>query len=103
MCMQGRPESPAWLASYLLERASSQGLTQHGATLKVPITQLVIPDATGLSLVHVNKTLARIERAGILNWSRSEPTILNFDALDARASRQRDCSDDGRLEECPSA
>ena len=105
MCMLGRraaPERLAWFASYLFERASSRGLTQQGRTLKVPITQLLIADATGLSLVHVNKTLASMERAGILNWSRSELTIRDFDALEALASRKPDRSIDGWREERPS-
>jgi len=85
LCMLGRhtaQERVAWLAATLFSRAHARGLTELD-TLKVPITQLLIADATGLSLVHVNKTIAKLARDGIIRWSRNELRILNATALDA--------------------
>jgi CRP-like cAMP-binding protein len=51
----------------------------------LPLTQEVLADALGLSIVHVNRTLQQIRRDGMLEFRGGSVTILDLDAMYAVA------------------
>ena len=72
------------LAHFLAEqhaRMAAVGLVELGKPANFGITQSDLADATGLSLVHVNKTLRKLKDEGLVNWSRSKLIILDWEAL----------------------
>jgi len=71
------------LASLLLElhaRLAHAGLAQH-YSFELPISQIVIADALGLSPVHVNRKFRHLKRDGILDSEGRWLTIVNYPAL----------------------
>ena len=46
-------------------------------TFEFPLTQEHIADALGLSLVHTNKTLARLRRMGMFTRTNGTMTLTN--------------------------
>jgi hypothetical protein len=46
-------------------------------TFAFPLTQQHIADALGLSLVHTNKTLAKLKRMGMFKQNNGGMTLLN--------------------------
>jgi len=72
------------LAHFLAEqhvRMAAIGLVELGQSASFGITQSDLADATGLSLVHVNKTLKKLKDDGLVSWNRHRLTILNWDGL----------------------
>jgi CRP-like cAMP-binding protein len=63
---------------YLRQRAV--GLN-HGLNCPLPITQTDVGDATGLSVVHVNRTLQELRSRELITWKNGELSILDLDAL----------------------
>ena len=61
------------------------GLIQPGQPMELGVTQYDLSEATGLSLVHVNKTLKKLKDDGLVSWNRNEMKILNWEALKAAA------------------
>ena len=57
-------ERTAALIVMLYKRAKALGLV-NGEMFLFPLTQQHIADALGLSLVHTNKTLARLRKMGM--------------------------------------
>jgi CRP-like cAMP-binding protein len=49
----------------------------HGDTFAWPLTQQHIADALGMSLVHTNKTLARLRRLGMFKRANGSMTLTN--------------------------
>lgn len=47
----------------------------------LPITQIDLGDATGLTAVHVNRTLRRLREAGIVDFAAGRVNILDREAL----------------------
>jgi len=47
----------------------------------LPLTQIDLADATGLTAVHVNRTLRRLREAGIAEFAAGRVTIHDLDAL----------------------
>ncbi|HSI57056.1 MAG TPA: Crp/Fnr family transcriptional regulator [Ideonella sp.] len=47
------------------------------AAIEFPLTQQHVADALGLSLVHTNKTLRKLERAGLCSWARERQLLLH--------------------------
>jgi hypothetical protein len=64
----------------LWARLTVRGLTS-GDQLYVPLTQQIIADALGLSVVHVNRTLRQLGAEGLLVVKRESVTLLNIDQL----------------------
>ncbi len=62
-----------------LEAVDAQG--QHGS-VEFPINQQHIADALGLSLVHTNKTMRRLQRLGLHEISNGRLRLLNTRALE---------------------
>lgn len=46
-----------------------------------PITQHILAEANGLSLVHVNRTLQEMRRDGLIELAERQLTILDYDRL----------------------
>ena len=69
-------ERVAALIVALYKRANALGLVADG-TFAFPLTQQHIADALGLSLVHTNKTLARLRRMGMFTLGNGTLTLAN--------------------------
>ncbi|MEL6915508.1 MAG: Crp/Fnr family transcriptional regulator [Pseudomonadota bacterium] len=82
----------AWLFCKIHDRLTTLGLDDADG-LPLPYRQQDVADALGLSLVHTNKTLAKLKRDDIASWSGRTLHIKDFDRLqglldgeDARAA-----------------
>ena len=69
-------ERVAALIIALYKRAKALGLVAN-ETFAFPLTQQHIADALGLSLVHTNKTLARLRRMGMFTRANGTLTLSN--------------------------
>jgi CRP-like cAMP-binding protein len=69
-------ERTAALIVMLYKRAKALGLVTED-TFDFPLTQQHIADALGLSLVHTNKTLARLRRMGMFTQVNGSLTLAN--------------------------
>jgi CRP-like cAMP-binding protein len=75
-------ERVAALIVALYKRAKALGLVA-GETFAFPLTQQHIADALGLSLVHTNKTLARLRRLGMFKRANGMLTLTNPRVLES--------------------
>jgi CRP-like cAMP-binding protein len=64
----------------LFVRLRAVGLT-NGTKFEFPITQTEIADATGLSTVHVNRSVQQLRADGLISLERGICHIPDFDAL----------------------
>jgi CRP-like cAMP-binding protein len=69
-------ERIAALIVSLYKRAKALGLVEN-ETFDFPLTQQHIADALGMSLVHTNKTLARLRRLGMYSRVNGSMTLAN--------------------------
>jgi CRP-like cAMP-binding protein len=69
-------ERVAALIVMLYKRVDALGLVTDD-TFAFPLTQQHIADALGLSLVHTNKTLARLRRSGMFKQTNGSLTLTN--------------------------
>jgi len=79
----GRQTAFERLGHLLLElhwRLLQVGLTE-GWRFTVPLTQEVLADATGLSVVHVNRTIQQLRRDNLVEWRHQSVTILEPERL----------------------
>ena len=79
----GRRSADARLAHLFCElflRIRMIGLTKD-LTYPFPATQTDLADALGMSLVHTNKTLAKLRRAGLVTFLQRTVTIHDWDKL----------------------
>jgi CRP-like cAMP-binding protein len=74
-------ERTAHLLLELFERLTRAGLA-HGSSIPMPLTQEVLADTLGLSIVHINRTLQQLRRQGLIT---SRPGRIVFPDLDALA------------------
>lgn len=74
-------ERIAWALSRFHERLRALGLEDNKGRVPLPYRQIDLADALGLSLVHTNKTLARLRRDGLADWSGGWLSILDKVAL----------------------
>lgn len=58
--------------------------------VRIPLNQVLIADATGLTPVHVCRTLKRMRLAGLLDFTRGELMILDSQRLQAIAELDPD-------------
>ena len=77
---RGALEKIAWSLHRFYRRAHALDLAKNGAC-PLPFRQQDLADALGLSLVHTNKTLAKLKDRGIVHWSNGEFRIKDEDAL----------------------
>lgn len=73
-------ERVAVLLMHLYRRVERIGLAQDGA-IDFPLNQQHIADALGLSLVHTNKTLRRLQQLGLHELHNGRLRLLNPKAL----------------------
>lgn len=75
-------ERIAHLIIELLHRLQSVELAGT-RSYELPVTQEVMADALGLSVVHVNRTLQRLRRQGLITFQRRRIVIRDLDGLAA--------------------
>jgi CRP-like cAMP-binding protein len=73
-------EKLAHLLCELFLRLRGIGLT-NGTTFDIPVTQEQFGDATGMTSVHVNRTLQDIRDTGLIIWKGKQVTIPDVEAL----------------------
>jgi CRP-like cAMP-binding protein len=79
----GRQTAYERIAHWFMEleyRLSSRGLSTNGA-FPFPLTQEMLADAMGLSVVHVNRTLQQMRREGRIELTRGRLSLLDREAL----------------------
>lgn len=79
----GRRSAYKRTAHLLLEfyhRLKMVGLDSNG-TFDTPLTQNLLADTLGLSMVHMNRTLRQLQRDGLIAGRLSRITLLDIDAL----------------------
>jgi len=74
-------ERIAGLIVELVSRTTSDGLAKHSCRLELPITQIMIGDALGLSNEHVCRILGKLADAGTISFSRNVLQVLDKGAL----------------------
>lgn len=65
----------AMLIIHLYKRAAAIGLTAADRSIPFPVTQQHIADALGLSLVHTNKNLRKLQHAGLYVINKGRLTV----------------------------
>jgi CRP-like cAMP-binding protein len=70
----------AWALLRIWQRLRSAGLGGDG-TVPLPFRQQDLADALGLSLVHTNKSLARLRSRQLCDWSEGLLRIRDVPAL----------------------
>jgi CRP-like cAMP-binding protein len=73
-------ERVAHLFMELDYRLSARGLSTNNS-FSLPLTQEIVADAVGLSVVHVNRTLQQMRREGRIELTRGRLTLLDREAL----------------------
>ncbi|MFB2549934.1 Crp/Fnr family transcriptional regulator [Ensifer soli] len=79
----GRRSSKAQLAHLVCElfmRLSVVGRVV-GDSFQFPVSQTVLADVLGMSVVHLNKTLQSLRGDGVLTWANHQIEILDWAAL----------------------
>lgn len=71
----------AWALMRIYQRLQLLGLEQGDRTVPLPYRQQDLADALGLSLVHTNKTLARLRERQIASWSDKTLRVPDLPAL----------------------
>lgn len=77
-------ERMAHLICELFFRLRAIGLT-HGMTCELPVTQATLADATGISAVHVNRTLQELRASNLITLRGKHLTIHDLEGLQAVA------------------
>jgi CRP-like cAMP-binding protein len=78
-------ERVAHLILELHQRLQSVGLAEDW-TYALPLTQEILADALGLSVVHLNRTLQQLRRENLIEFKSGKMTILQPGALEAAAN-----------------
>jgi CRP-like cAMP-binding protein len=77
-------ERVAHIICELFERLQVVGLVE-GNTFAFPVTQMDLADATGLSTVHLNRTLQELRAAGLITLRDRSLTIVDAQTLRSTA------------------
>jgi CRP-like cAMP-binding protein len=91
---QWATERVSFLILHLAARMDALGEAEHGQ-YRLPLRQQHIADATGLSLVHTNRTLRKLVKRGLIAVDRGAVKLLDkrglesLSGIDARAIRNR--------------
>jgi CRP-like cAMP-binding protein len=70
----------AHLICELATRLETMGLAAEGR-FQMPMTQRHVADASGLSIVHVNRTIQELRQRRLIAWEGSEIELLQPDEL----------------------
>ncbi len=81
-------QATAWALVKIFERGKTIGMVKNGV-MDLPYRQQDLADALGLSLVHTNKTLARLRDRELAEWREGRLRIGNLDALADVAEMER--------------
>ncbi len=87
-------EAVAWVMVKIFQRGEALGMVRNN-TMELPYTQQDVAEALGLSLVHTNKTLAKLKERKLASWSDRTLQINNLECLakiattDLRPHRKR--------------
>jgi len=81
-------ERLAYLLLTMFQRAEEVELTK-GNSIQFPFTQQHVADTLGMSLVHTNKTLQRLNAIKAMRWKERRFEILDRKALAKLASYER--------------
>ena len=73
-------QAVAWALLKVFQRGQGLGLVKDDA-MALPIKQRDLADALGLSLVHTNKTIARLRDRQLLDWSDGKLRINDLDKV----------------------
>ena len=73
-------ERLAWAFMRIWRRLSAVGLVRDGS-VPLPFRQQDMADALGLSLVHTNKTVARLKERGLAAWQAGRLSIPDMKAI----------------------
>ena len=73
-------ERVAHLLCELFARLEMAGLCNENRC-EIPITQIDLSEATGITAVHVNRTLQELRAQKLIQWKGREVTILDMDGL----------------------
>ncbi len=79
-------ERVAYFLGQVYQRAERQGLV-HTDRMHLPLAQRNLADLTGMSLVHINRTLQALRRRELVFWDGPELVIPSLNRLLAFASR----------------
>ena len=82
-------ERIAWALARITLRARSLGM-DDGWTVPLPYRQQDLADALGLSLVHTNKTIARLRERQLATWAGGRLSVPDLQALAAVAHMDLD-------------
>lgn len=90
LCSVGRQDARGRIAALLLDlycRLAPPGhpALAEGRPVRVPLTQTHIADATGLTSVHVSRTLKRMREERVLDFHKGELVIIDSIRLGALA------------------
>ena len=77
----------AWALARIFQRGQTLGLVRDGA-MPFPYKQQDIADAVGLSLVHTNKTLARLRDRQLVTWSEGKLKVHDLAELAGAANME---------------
>jgi CRP-like cAMP-binding protein len=78
----GQRPAKARIAHLFCEIAIKKGAVREQDTrFLLPVTQAALADATGLSAVHVNRSVQSLRHDKVLGFEHGEATIPNWDAL----------------------
>ncbi|MEO6434133.1 MAG: Crp/Fnr family transcriptional regulator [Sphingomicrobium sp.] len=74
-------ERVAHLFCELYVRLAVVGLVEEDGSIPLPLTQEELADTTGMTTVHVNRTLQRLRKEGLISTPKGRLKILNFPKL----------------------
>lgn len=74
-------------------RLQTLGLINPDASFSIPVTQIELADALGLTPVHVNRILQKLRHEKLIVWSKRRLTVLDRNRLELSAG-----FDDGYLQ-----
>lgn len=78
-------ERIASLAAFLMRRGQQTGRVR-GKVLAISLTQTQLAETVGLSMVHTNRSLQALRRAGLLRWTTDQLEVPDLAALEAFAA-----------------
>ena len=94
----GRRDSTERMAHFLLElyaRLRLVGLADRTAGFACPLSQYLLADALGLSVVQVNRVLRQLREEGLCTFQQGRVTLDDYDGLVALAGFDRTYLDHG--------
>lgn len=89
----GQRDAIQRLAHFFCEMAArlqSRGDVNLDGSFSIPITQAELADTIGLTPVHVNRSLQRLRREGLVVWTKRRLTIVDRELLERLAGFDQD-------------